>query len=123
MIVKVAMLLGLWYSLLQVLCIITFYALDSLSVPCISSLLMASVVNILGHHCTCTLLSLVSRITKRCCLMSISWVTNSGLVYEPKCGGQGGGGVAGSQHGGTWSNRTYVALALFSLLATCVVFF
>ena len=25
-------------------------------------------------------------------------------------------------HGGTWSNRTYVALALFSLLATCVVF-
>jgi hypothetical protein len=26
------------------------------------------------------------------------------------------------KHGGTWSNRTYVALALFSLLATCVVF-
>jgi hypothetical protein len=25
-------------------------------------------------------------------------------------------------HGGTWSNHTYVALALFSLLATCVVF-
>jgi len=25
-------------------------------------------------------------------------------------------------HGGTWSNRTYVALALFSLLTTCVVF-
>jgi hypothetical protein len=25
-------------------------------------------------------------------------------------------------HGGRWSNRTYVALALFSLLATCVVF-
>ncbi len=25
-------------------------------------------------------------------------------------------------HGGTWSNRTYVAPALFSLLATCVVF-
>ncbi len=25
-------------------------------------------------------------------------------------------------HGGTWSNRTYVASALFSLLATCVVF-
>ncbi len=25
-------------------------------------------------------------------------------------------------HGGTWSNRPYVALALFSLLATCVVF-
>ncbi len=29
--------------------------------------------------------------------------------------GEGGG------HGGRWSNRTYVALALFSLLATCVV--
>ncbi len=25
-------------------------------------------------------------------------------------------------HGGRWSNRPYVALALFSLLATCVVF-
>jgi hypothetical protein len=25
-------------------------------------------------------------------------------------------------HGGRWSNRTYVALALFSLLSTCVVF-
>jgi hypothetical protein len=25
-------------------------------------------------------------------------------------------------HGGTWSNRTYVALALFSLLTTCVAF-
>ncbi len=25
-------------------------------------------------------------------------------------------------HGGTWSNRMYVAHALFSLLATCVVF-
>jgi hypothetical protein len=30
--------------------------------------------------------------------------------------------VEGPGHGGTWSNRTYVALALFSLLATCVVF-
>ncbi len=28
----------------------------------------------------------------------------------------------GLMHGGTWSNRTYVALALSSLLATCVVF-
>ncbi len=27
-----------------------------------------------------------------------------------------------STHGGTWSNHTYVALALSSLLATCVVF-
>ena len=31
-------------------------------------------------------------------------------------------GGGGRRHGGTWSNRTYVALALFSLLATCVVF-
>jgi hypothetical protein len=30
--------------------------------------------------------------------------------------------VCDCYHGGTWSNRTYVALALFSLLATCVVF-
>jgi hypothetical protein len=28
----------------------------------------------------------------------------------------------GVYHGGTWSNRTYAALALSSLLATCVVF-
>ncbi len=28
----------------------------------------------------------------------------------------------GWDHGGTWSNHTYVALALSSLLATCVVF-
>jgi hypothetical protein len=27
----------------------------------------------------------------------------------------------GWQHGGTWSNHTYVTLALSSLLATCVV--
>jgi hypothetical protein len=33
-------------------------------------------------------------ITKRC---RLSWLTNSALVYEPKCGGMGGGGVAGSQ--------------------------
>ncbi len=32
-------------------------------------------------------------VTKRC---RLSWLTNSALVYEPKCGG-GGGGVAGSQ--------------------------
>jgi hypothetical protein len=31
-------------------------------------------------------------VTKRCCL---SWLTNSSLVYEPKCGKRGG--VAGSQ--------------------------
>jgi hypothetical protein len=30
--------------------------------------------------------------------------------------------LGGIDHGGTWSNRTYVALALFSLLATCMVF-
>ncbi len=32
-------------------------------------------------------------VTKRC---RLSWLTNSALVYEPKCGGRGGG-VAGSQ--------------------------
>ncbi len=31
-------------------------------------------------------------ITKRCCL---SWLTNSALVYEPKCWGSGGGGSFG----------------------------
>jgi hypothetical protein len=39
--------------------------------------------------------SLQQGVTKRCRLF---WLTNSALVYEPKCGGQGGGGgVAGSQ--------------------------
>jgi hypothetical protein len=33
-------------------------------------------------------------VTKRCLL---SWLTNSTPVYEPKCGGMGGGEVAGSQ--------------------------
>ncbi len=35
-------------------------------------------------------------ITNRC---RLSWLTNSALFYEPKCGGMGvrGGGVAGSQ--------------------------
>jgi hypothetical protein len=32
------------------------------------------------------------------------------------------GGLSGVNHGGTWSNHTYVALAVSSLLATCVVF-
>jgi hypothetical protein len=27
----------------------------------------------------------------------LSWLTNRALVYEPKCGGKGGGGVAASQ--------------------------
>jgi hypothetical protein len=31
-------------------------------------------------------------VTKRC---RLSWLTNSALIYEPKCGGSGGG--AGSQ--------------------------
>ncbi len=34
-------------------------------------------------------------VTKRC---PLSWLTNSAIVYEPKCGGMGGGGgFAGSQ--------------------------
>jgi hypothetical protein len=33
-------------------------------------------------------------VTKRC---RLSWLTNSALVYEPKCGGKGGEGVACSQ--------------------------
>ncbi len=27
--------------------------------------------------------------------MSLSWLTNSALLYEPKCGGGGGRGVCG----------------------------
>jgi hypothetical protein len=37
-------------------------------------------------------------VTKRC---RLSWMTNSALVYEPKCRGVEGGGVAGSQPMGT----------------------
>ncbi len=33
-------------------------------------------------------------VTKRC---RLSWLTNSALVDEPKCGGWGGGGVAESR--------------------------
>ncbi len=35
----------------------------------------------------------VQGVTKRC---RLSWLTNSTLVHEPKCGGKGGG-VAGFQ--------------------------
>jgi hypothetical protein len=35
----------------------------------------------------------IKGVTKRC---RLSWLTNSALVYEPKCWGKGGGGVAGS---------------------------
>jgi hypothetical protein len=38
------------------------------------------------------LLTIYQGVTKRC---RLSWLTNSALVYEPKCGG--GEGVAGSQ--------------------------
>jgi hypothetical protein len=34
----------------------------------------------------------VRGVTKRCRLF---WLTNSALVYEPKCGGRGGGGRGG----------------------------
>ncbi len=33
-------------------------------------------------------------VTERC---RLSWLTNSALVYESKCGGMGGGVIAGSQ--------------------------
>ncbi len=33
-------------------------------------------------------------VTKR---FRLSWLTNGAFVYEPKCEGRGGGGVAGSQ--------------------------
>ncbi len=41
-------------------------------------------------------------VTKRC---RLSWPTNSALVYEPKCGG-GGGGVAVSQPMSTALHRS-----------------
>ncbi len=37
--------------------------------------------------------SCIQGVTKRC---RLSWLTNSALIYEPKCGGSGGG-VVGSQ--------------------------
>jgi hypothetical protein len=40
-------------------------------------------------------------VTKRC---RLSWLTNSALVYEPKCGG--GVGVAGSQPKRTVAHRS-----------------
>jgi hypothetical protein len=44
------------------------------------------------HSCKSTELASGQGVTKGC---RLSWLTNSDLVYEPKCGG--GGGVAGSQ--------------------------
>ncbi len=39
--------------------------------------------------CLTDFLSFDQGVTKRC---GPSWLTNSALVYEPKCGGKGGGG-------------------------------
>jgi hypothetical protein len=44
-------------------------------------------------------------VTKRC---RLSWLTNSAHVYEPKCGGRKGGGVAGRLpylRGFCWSGK------------------
>ncbi len=57
---------------------------------------------------------------KRC---RLSWLTNSGLVYEPKCGGRGEGcSNAGSQpmstavHNSTWSpNKLWRSSSIFIL--------
>jgi hypothetical protein len=34
-------------------------------------------------------------------MSSISWLTNSALLFEPKCGGRGGSGVSGSANEST----------------------
>ena len=47
----------------------------------------------LGHP---TSFSLRQAVTERC---RLSWLTNSALVYEPKCGGEGGGGSQFKQKG------------------------
>jgi hypothetical protein len=45
-----------------------------------------------GQRAHCDLFDPDQGVTKRC---RLSWLTNSALVYEPKCGAEGGGG--GSQ--------------------------
>jgi hypothetical protein len=47
-----------------------------------------------GQNCGFTQDLYYQGVTKIC---RLSWLTNSALVYEPKCGGMGRGGVAGSQ--------------------------
>ncbi len=64
--------------------------------------------------------------TKRC---RLSWLTNSAVVNEPKCGGWGGGWVAGSQPMSTactWSPNKlwrstvqYNSMFILCCLATC----
>ena len=49
---------------------------------------LAQTLQYLAHRYTLT-----QGVTKRC---RLTWLTNSALVYEPKCEGEGGG-VAGSQ--------------------------
>ncbi len=42
-----------------------------------------------GQILYCIAVGIVQGVTKRC---RLSWLTNSALVYESKCGGRGGGG-------------------------------
>jgi hypothetical protein len=57
-------------------------------------------------------------VTKRC---RLSWLTNSALVYEPKCGGRGG--VAGSQPMSTAvhrsPNKLWRSSSIFNLWLWC----
>ncbi len=55
-------------------------------------------------------------VTKRC---RLSWLTNSALVYEPKCGGKGGG-VAGSPLCKWNKNKLWRSTSIFNL---CCVYF
>ncbi len=56
-------------------------------------------------------------VIKRCCL---SWLTNSALVYESKCGGMGSCGVSANEyscvHHVTWSpNKLWRSNSIFNL--------
>jgi hypothetical protein len=46
-------------------------------------------------------------VSKRC---SLSWLTDSALVYKPKCGGRGGVAAAGSQPMSTAVHRSLIKL-------------
>ncbi len=52
------------------------------------------------------LLPIGQGLTERC---RLSWLTNSALIYEPKCEGEGGGGVAGPQPMSTTSSCAHGA--------------
>jgi hypothetical protein len=90
-------------------------ALDTILTSGLGLLFLFLVQMLQNHRDGCNIIQNGNQgVTKGC---RLSWLTNSVLVYEPKCGGEGG--VAGSQPMGTavhWSpNKLWRTNSIYNL--------